>query len=230
MSSLRCVFSGEKETQVWVLMHNCARQQHLCQLLPRCCLLLSTHLTHVFPPSSPSSPLEWRFGEGAWRYLEHIEVRKTNEIFPQQINMNWERSSAALEPGPSSVWADEEEPSASGAPGGWGGWEEVGRRLLRQKHLRSKRQCWWQVFFKDEDRFQQFSVDQEKWGGEKNCVAREVQDLLIGERNCKSLFSFPVHNSAHPCEFVPGWKASSKVTVDLMAFFFFSFPVGWERK
>lgn len=86
----------------------------------------------------------------------------------------------------------------SGAPGGWGGWEKLGRCLLGRKHLRSKRQCWWQVFCKDENRFQQISVDPEKWGGDKNCVAREAQDLLIGERNCKSLFSFPVHTLLIP--------------------------------
>lgn len=75
-------------------MYNCTRQQHVCQLLQRSWLLLSTHLINEFhsPHQAPHQAakyyLEDGFGKVLVQYLEHIEVRKTNVIFPQQINMN----------------------------------------------------------------------------------------------------------------------------------------------
>lgn len=106
----------------------------------------------------------------------------------------------------------------SSAPGGWGGWEEAGRCFLRCKHLRSKRQCWKQVFFKDP-----ISTDQEKWGGEKNCVARSTGPTKRREKLQTSfLFSCPqLCSSLWTCTWMEGLLRSTCRLICLLFIFLF---------
>lgn len=166
--------------------------------------------------------------EGFGKVLEHTEVRKTNEISPQQISMNYEWSLSALEPGPTtcSVWANKCSWGRGISPPVPQEDEEVGRSW-GGACLEVKGSAGGRCFLKM--RTGPISTDQEKWGGEKKCVAREAQDLLIGETNCNSfLISCPqLCSSLWICTWMGGLLRSR---CRLICLLFLFIPSGMESK
>lgn len=91
---------------------------------------------HPAPHQAAKNYLEEGFERVLVQYLEHTEVRKMNEIFPQQGNLHQERSSPGLEPGPIVCWVWEG-PSALQCPRRrrrlGGGWEVVAQTEMSQR-------------------------------------------------------------------------------------------------